>query len=174
MGIVADAHNEGLPHNEVRVIGRVKWFDPAKGYGFVVPETAEGVILSRDVMLHISCLREYGESSADEGARIVCDAIQKDSGWQVSNILEMDRPRSAVLRDSGEAVTYVPVVVKWFNAAKGFGFVNALNSDEDIFVHISVMRKASIEVLETGDKLDVVVGDGQKGKSVMMIGGRSV
>jgi len=174
VGIVADAQNDGMPHNEVRVIGHIKWFDPAKGYGFIVPETAEGVILSRDVMLHISCLRDYGETTADEGARIVCDAVQRNSGWQVSNILDMDRPRTSVMKESGEAVTYVRVIVKWFNAAKGFGFVNRTDSDEDIFIHISIMRKVGIDSLETGDALDVVIGDGQKGKNVILIGDRAL
>ncbi len=172
MGIVADAHENDAPHEGVRVIGRVKWFDPAKGYGFVVPETAEGVILQRDVMLHISCLRAYGESLADEGARIVCDVVQRDSGWQVSHVLEMDRARAALAREADEAVTYEKVAVKWFNAAKGFGFVNRAASPEDIFIHISVMRKAGYDMLETGDTLDVVIGDGQKGLNVMMIAER--
>ncbi len=173
MGTVADLQGGEHPEPGVRVIGRVKWFDPAKGYGFIVPESAEGVILSRDVMLHVSCLRAHGENTADEGARIVFDAVQRDSGWQVSHILEMDRPRMAVAKEQGEAITYERVVVKWFNLAKGFGFVNRPDSGEDIFIHISVMRKAGIDALDTGDQLDVVIGDGNKGLNVLIIGGRA-
>ena len=43
----------------VRVIGHVKWFDIVKGFGFVIPESAE-VPIDEDVLLHISVLREYG------------------------------------------------------------------------------------------------------------------
>lgn len=153
----------------VRMIGRVKWFDVAKGYGFIVPESAEGVILNQDVMLHVSCLREYGESSADEGAEIVCDIVERDRGWQVLNVIEMDRPRAAIARESGEALVYQRVIVKWFNPVQGFGFVNRQGIDEDIFVHISVMRKAGLDTLETGTELDVVTGEGRKGLNVMSI-----
>ncbi len=151
------------------MIGHVKWFDIAKGYGFILPESAEGVVFHNDVMLHVSCLRTYGEATADEGARIVCDVTQRDKGWQVLNILEMDRPRAAVARERGEAIAFKEAVVKWFNTTKGFGFVNIVGSDEDVFVHISVMRKADLETLETGMVLYVTTGEGQKGRNVVMI-----
>lgn len=153
----------------VRLIGRVKWFDTVKGYGFVVPESVEGMVLNQDVMLHVSCLRAYGENSADEGGRIVCDIVERERGWQVLHIIEMDRPKTALLRDRGEAMVYERAVVKWFNAAQGFGFVNRVGDSADIFVHISVMRKAGLDTLETGMEIDIVTGTGQKGENVIFI-----
>jgi len=108
----------------VRVIGHVKWFDGVKGFGFVVPESAsEPLPPGEDVLLHVSVLRSYGESTADEGGRIVCDAMRRERGWQAVNIIEMDRPRQAIAKETGEALVFEPVVVKWFNRAKGYGFV---------------------------------------------------
>eukprot|EP00521_Asterionellopsis_glacialis_P005138 CAMPEP_0195275470 /NCGR_PEP_ID=MMETSP0706-20130129/17874_1 /TAXON_ID=33640 /ORGANISM="Asterionellopsis glacialis, Strain CCMP134" /LENGTH=67 /DNA_ID=CAMNT_0040332757 /DNA_START=143 /DNA_END=342 /DNA_ORIENTATION=+ len=67
MGNAAEQVAKLSAESGVRLIGRVKWFDTVKGYGFVVPESVEGVILNQDVMLHVSCLRAFDENSADEG-----------------------------------------------------------------------------------------------------------
>lgn len=151
----------------VRVIGRVKWFDQAKGYGFVIAESVEGGRITEDVMLHVSCLKQYGEQHADEQARIVCDAVLRDRGWQVVNILEMDRPRAAEM--AGKPPSYEPVTVKWFNRTRGYGFVNRPGDGEDIFIHATVLRPAGLEEVEPGQNLLAVVDRGAKGTHVLTI-----
>ena len=99
----------------------------------------------------------------------MCDIVERDRGWQVLNVIDMDRPKASVMRDKGEAVVYERVIVKWFNAAQGFGFVNRPNDASDIFIHISVMRRAGIDMLETGASIDVVAGRGNKGESVIAV-----
>lgn len=157
------------PSPVVRVIGAVKWFDTAKGYGFVVPDSVTSADLTGDVLMHISALRAYGESDADEGARIVCDTIQNERGWQVDNIIEMDRPREAVARDEGEDAPVEEVVVKWFSNEKGFGFVNRLNDDRDVFVHISILRRGGLEGLEAGAVLKGRIAMGARGAYVSAV-----
>lgn len=73
----------------VRISGRVKWFDPGKGYGFIVPDDP-GKTGLKDVLLHVTSLRQTGRESALEGSTIVCDAVRRPKGWQVSSIVDLD------------------------------------------------------------------------------------
>ncbi len=81
---VADSHDEAL-----RISGKVKWFDAGKGYGFVIPDDP-GQTELKDVLLHVTSLRQTGRESAAEGSAIVCEAVRRPKGWQVCNIIELD------------------------------------------------------------------------------------
>jgi CspA family cold shock protein len=84
-----DSHEE-----TVRISGRVKWFDPAKGYGFIVPNDPDQTGL-RDVLLHVTSLRNCGRDSALEGATVVCEVVKRPKGWQVIEIVEFDESSAA-------------------------------------------------------------------------------
>jgi CspA family cold shock protein len=73
----------------VRISGRVKWFDAGKGYGFIVPDDP-GQTGLKDVLLHVTSLRQSGREAALEGSIIVCDVVRRPKGWQVSEVVDLD------------------------------------------------------------------------------------
>lgn len=80
----------GNPQEEtLRVTGHVKWFDHGKGYGFIVPDMPEQTGL-KDILLHITCLRDSGRDSALEGSKVVCDVVKRPKGWQALQLVELD------------------------------------------------------------------------------------
>lgn len=55
--------------------------------------------------------------------------------------------------------------VKWFNATKGFGFIQPDDGSKDAFVHISAVERAGIGNLAEGQKIEFdLVSDGRSGK----------
>jgi CspA family cold shock protein len=94
MSEVSSAAQE--PHQElVRITGRVKWFDVGKGYGFIIPDDPSLTDL-RDVLMHVTCLRNAGHDHAPEGATIVCDAVRRAKGWQATDIVSLDESTAQV------------------------------------------------------------------------------
>lgn len=57
--------------------------------------------------------------------------------------------------------------VKWFNPTKGFGFIQPESGDQDVFVHVSAVEKAGIEMLQEGQRIsyDVIEERGKKAAS---------
>jgi CspA family cold shock protein len=53
--------------------------------------------------------------------------------------------------------------VKWFNANKGFGFIQPDDGTKDVFVHISAVEQAGMSDLREGDKLSFDLEDDRKG-----------
>src|SRR6476620_10775901 len=74
-------------------------------------------------------------------------------------------PRTNVI-PSGPAVD---ATVKWFNAEKGFGFVELGDGSGDAFLHIGVLQNAGHDVVAPETKLRVQVGQGQKGRQVTAV-----
>jgi len=53
--------------------------------------------------------------------------------------------------------------VKWFNGDKGFGFITPDDGSKDLFVHHSEIQMSGFKSLDEGQKVEYVVGQGQKG-----------
>src|SRR5258706_6083099 len=76
---------EEQPVDLIEVGGVIKWFDASKGYGFIVPDNG-----LPDILLHVTCLRRDGFQTAYEGARVVCEVLDRPKGLQAFRILTMD------------------------------------------------------------------------------------
>ena len=76
-----------MADNVRKIRGRVKWFDPVKGFGFVVAE--EG---GKDILLHANVLRNFGQSSVADDAGIELDVQQTDRGEQAVTVYEITPP----------------------------------------------------------------------------------
>ncbi|MFW8593177.1 cold-shock protein [Cribrihabitans neustonicus] len=157
-----------------RVQGLVKWFDPAKGYGFVVSD--EG---GPDILLHVNVLRNFGQSSVADGVRIEVVTQETGRGVQAVEVLSIappERDETPVLSDFAnldmgtvQSKPLEPARVKWFDKGKGFGFANVFGRSEDVFLHVEVLRQSGLADLQPGEALSMRVIDGKRGRMAVEV-----
>jgi CspA family cold shock protein len=157
-----------------QVVGRVKWFDPTKGFGFVL-DTEGGP----DILLHANVLRNFGQGSIADGAQIVVMVQTTLRGAQAVEVCEISPPendRLALIEDLDDAnlvdiagLPLEPARTKWFDKVKGFGFANVFGRPEDVFIHIEVLRQSGFADLGPGEAVGLRVIEGKRGRMAAQV-----
>jgi cold shock protein len=156
----------------------VKWFKSDKGYGFVELANGQG-----DAFLHANALQGAGHETVPAGAKLRVQVGAGAKGAQVTRVLEVDtagvveRPQRSFgdaprpRRTAPDPSTAIQVAgkVKWFDDAKGFGFVASDDGGKDVFVHISILGPAGISHLAEGQQVNMRVVDTPKGREAISL-----
>ncbi len=164
--------------------GVVKFFNAQKGFGFVVRDDG-----GEDVFVHISAVEQAGMVALAEGQPLGFTLV--DRGGRISATdLKIDgepmavtdrgpprdrdagpgAPRGGADRGAGGAPQRqltgekATGTVKFFNAMKGFGFIQRDDGQPDAFVHISAVERAGMATLNEGDKLEFELEVDRRGK----------
>ncbi len=149
--------------------GRVKWFDPAKGFGFIVAEGA-----GSDILLHANVLRNFGQGSVADGAGISVRVQMTPRGAQAVEVVAIEPPEPvqgevAQLPDEVLALPLEPARVKWFDKGKGFGFANVFGMSDDVFIHIEVLRASGFADLVAGEAVGLRITEGKRGRMAVQV-----
>lgn len=154
--------------NHQTVACRVKWFDPKKGFGFLLTEDG-----GADILLHANVLRAAGRSTVADGVLVEVElvevngrrqaqsvvAIHAGDGQAVPNLAQFAALDPAALH----VLPYQPARVKWYDQSKGIGFANVFGQADDVFLHAEVLRAAGIASLETGEAVALRIIQGDRG-----------
>ncbi|MBW0143860.1 cold-shock protein [Sphingomicrobium clamense] len=151
--------------------GVVKFFNPQKGFGFIVQDDG-----GEDVFVHISAVEQAGLTDLADGQPLNYTLVDRGGRVSATN-LEIDGEPLAVERGggaggergggfnkrelTGESATGT---VKFFNSMKGFGFIQRDDGQPDAFVHISAVERAGIPTINEGDRFEFDLEVDQRGK----------
>jgi len=171
----------------------LKWYDPARGFGFV--KQSEG---QPDALLPASLVQAAGRDSLPEGATLVVDLIEGRKGAQVSAVRSIDLSTAAPSRPKPERrpfggggerrsfdgerrgpagprrsddgpVSEMTGTVKWFNPTKGFGFISPDGGERDVFVHVKALERSGVAQLNEQQRVRMSVRQGDKGLEAVSV-----
>ena len=159
--------------------GVVKFFNSQKGFGFVVRDDG-----GEDVFVHISAVEQAGLTGLAEGQPLEFTLVDRGGRISATDLKIEGEPMPVEDRGpprdrdgppgaggarggapqrqlTGEKATGT---VKFFNAMKGFGFIQRDDGQPDAFVHISAVERAGMTSLNEGDRLEFELEVDRRGK----------
>ena len=159
--------------------GTVKFFNGQKGFGFIVREDG-----GEDVFVHISAVEQAGLTGLAEGQPLNFTLVDRGGRVSATNLVIDGEPLPVT--GGGAAPAGGPGgpggarggeaprrqltgekasgTVKFFNAMKGFGFIQRDDGQPDAFVHISAVERAGMTSLNEGDRLEFELEVDRRGK----------
>ncbi len=158
--------NDSTPEENLSVVKmHLKWFNGAKGFGFLVPD--EG---NYDAFLHITTLQQAGLHSIGEGAILMCKVFNGEKGSQVREIVEvLDKGAVSTIPEVDEETGTITMggIVKWYKPEKGFGFIIPDDGMKDVFIHKTLLDKLETSELEAGQRVRVTLKNVEKGREAV-------
>ena len=143
--------------------GVVKFFNPQKGFGFIVRDDG-----GEDVFVHISAVEQAGLTDLADGQPLEFTLVDRGGRISATNLriegepMAVERAERAPQRQlTGEKAQGT---VKFFNSMKGFGFIQRDDGQPDAFVHISAVERAGMPTLNEGDRLAFELEVDRRGK----------
>ncbi|HEU4970291.1 cold-shock protein [Sphingomonas sp.] len=162
----------GMPQQVIgEGTGVVKFFNAQKGFGFVVRDDG-----GEDVFVHISAVERAGLTGLAEGQPLGFTLVDRGGRVSATDLkiegeplpvtgggggAREDRGGGPQRQLTGEKASGT---VKFFNAMKGFGFIQRDDGQPDAFVHISAVERAGMPTLNEGDRLEFELEVDRRGK----------
>ncbi|CAM3124492.1 Cold-shock protein [Sphingomonas antarctica] len=162
--------------------GVVKFFNAGKGFGFVVRDDG-----GEDVFVHISAVEQAGLTGLADGQPLGFTLVDRGGRISATDLKIDGEPmpvtdRAPPREDRGDrggagggfggggapqrqlTGEKASGTVKFFNAMKGFGFIQRDDGQPDAFVHISAVERAGMSSLNEGDRLSFDIEVDRRGK----------
>ena len=151
--------------------GTVKFFNPQKGFGFIVRDDG-----GEDVFVHISAVEQAGLTDLADGQPLEFTLVDRGGRISATNLRIEGDPMPVERSGAGAGAgagggpqrqltgEKASGTVKFFNAMKGFGFIQRDDGQPDAFVHISAVERAGIPTLNEGDRLEFELEVDRRGK----------
>lgn len=143
------------------VLGKVKWYDVAKGFGFITAPSVPG-----DILLHANSVRSFGQSSVSPDAVIECTVEENAGRYRVTDIIRYEPTEATrIYQDAAllDQTVLQPARTKWFCQKKAYGFAVAFEAPGDIFIGHLVLRAAGLTHLEQGEAIALATKQTENG-----------